>query len=198
MLKPDVDLTAWYLESAAWFRRMGFFRDHAALSDAELAAVLRAGVIRQYDVPMLAEGLHDPQAADLVLLQQDARRVWHEHLEGVNPGDGRYVAAVQGWAKISRGYFKPDAVREIWTDERLAVEIDLDGKTHVFRRGRVRHILDTALVREINSLIKGGPLRFESFDNLGMPDVVIALTTADRHRLLTERGWRFLNLFCTG
>ena len=185
------DLESWYIDSARYFRAMGFFSKYSGSSDEELALRLRDDVCRQWDEPFPAGSEKDPQLADMYLLSTDGERVWCADLESVYPGENAYVQFLDGLTAISRGAFTPRDIREQWKGERGPVEVSFTsgGKRYNFIH-QGGDILDPSIIRTVNGAIKDSGIAFGVCDNLGMPSFVLALTRDERARLAT-RGWKF-------
>ncbi len=189
MLQKDVKF--WYVDTARFFRAMGFFSKYSTLSDEDLARRLEADVCMQWDEPCPSGAEKDPQLADMYLLSTDAARIWCADLESVYPGESAYVRFLNGLAAISRGTFSPRDITEQWKGERGPVEVGfiVDGKRHIFIH-KGGDMLDPSIVRTVNGAIKGTGISFADCDNFGMPGFILALTHDELGRL-AARGWKF-------
>lgn len=185
------DIKNWYIDSARYFRAMGFFSKYAGLADEELASRIEDEVRMQWDEPCPTGAEKDSQLADMYLLTTDRERVWHGDLEFVQPGENAYLQFLNGLAAISRGAFRPADIVEQWKGERGPVNIEFTagGKRYQFVH-KGGDMLDPSIIRTINDAIKSSGVRFVVCDDLGMPNFIMALT-GDEKAKLAARGWKF-------
>lgn len=181
-------------DAVHFFQALDFYAAYRGLPEEELLERVERDRTAQLDEPLPLGPGADRQAADMLLLLGDGRRVWWRDLECALPGANAYVAALTEWAAVSRGAFAPTAVAETWRGDRGPAEITFtfDGAEHrVVHPARAGDFLEIGILRDINRLLRPGAPRFAVCDNLGMPNFVVALTAAEQRRLQGERGWTF-------
>jgi hypothetical protein len=179
------------LDCARFYRGLGFFAKHASLSDEELADELDR--IRQEDW----EYHLDPnnRMDEMVLASWDEDRVWWEDAyEWLGELGTMYTDALQGWARISRGAFRPTDIVETWAspDGPVDVEFAMDGVRYRFAPAieGSPETLDTNLLGALNALIAPTNLHFEAVDTTDQTAYLVVVTAEER-AALARRGWPF-------
>ncbi len=186
------DSGAWLREALPYYRALGFFAGERHSSDTDLAATVRAYHGADWDDVVLEA--EDMATADQWLLMADTARVWFHDLEGVYRGENAYAVSLQEWATISRDAFTPAEIAETWESDRgpVNVSFSLHGRRHTFVHADGHDdFINLRIVRMINQLLTPAPYRLEAADNLGDCRFIVALTSEEKHRLRTERGWSF-------
>lgn len=177
------------LECARFYRGLGFFAKHASLSDDGLADELER--IRRE----VWEGDLDPDdsLAEIVLASWDKDRVWWEDAyEWLGDLETMYTDALQGWARISRGAFRPTDIVETSAgpDGPVTVEFTMDGVRYRLSPEEEGETLDVNLLGPINALIAPSGLRFVQVDSTDQTCILVAVTPAEK-AALAVRGWTF-------
>jgi hypothetical protein len=153
----------------------------------------RAAMLRGWNAIIPIDASDNPQFADMFLLAECSALVWWNDLERVYPNTNGYADLLREWAAVARGAFAPEGIEETWAaDQRSAVvAFTLNSAGHRFTHDEHNgDFVDMAILRLINSLIRSTPYQFEICD-MGMPNFVLALSSAEKSRLKNERGWRF-------
>ncbi len=151
--------------------------------------------------------------ADCLLLGYDTNRIWWEDLEQeIFPGDDTYKRVFQEWSDISRGVFLPIHIEEIWEAEEgpMQIEILLAGERDrlvprryeqetEYEEAEYNEWIDLELLHQINQILARTDVlqykgtRYEihlAFDQTGY---VLALTPAEKTKLMLERSWKFVD-----
>jgi hypothetical protein len=176
------------VEAVSALRRLDFFAERIG-SDAEVAAA----VLDDYRASWGHDPADDEPLLDPELLRFDPDRVWWEDTEAdVGPGNDAYVAAIEGWAAISRGALRPSRIAEVWDPASGMVRIILSqgAVTHEIRARDLADYLDMGVLDGLNSIIASSPLRFRMHAAFDQTAFVIVCDERER-RLLEERGWSF-------
>lgn len=176
---------AWLRQSVQYFRDFGFL----SITDEQAKAAL----LRGWDAIIPADAGDNPQFADMFLLSECRAPVWWGDLERIYPNANGYADLLREWTAIARGIFTPAEIVEMWAVDQKSAEV-------VFTLNAVRHrfihaerngdFVDMAIVKFINGLIQNTLFQFEICD-MGMPNFVLVLNTAEKSRLKNERGWKF-------
>lgn len=177
-------------ESVQALRALGFFADRAGTDDEVAAAV-----VDEYREMWGGDPDDDGDLLDLDLLRFDPDRVWWEDTEvDVLPGNDAYLEALDGWAAISRGALRPEAVSESWDSPTGPVRIRLsqDGIQHEIVARHLDDYLDMGVLDGLNRVIAKSSYRFRIYTPFDQTAFVIVCDERER-RLLEERGWSFAN-----
>jgi hypothetical protein len=179
-----------------FYRELGFFQQHHTLSDAELAD--RIEIYQRKAFHSSYNPTND--IPDLLLLSYDMERVlWEPLHKSTNWSRKAYITTLQELAKISRGAFLPQAIKEIWGGRRGPIWVDflLAGESHRLQPLYNESWIDLDILREINRLIGETDYRFEVCDGATLrvdhEGYILALTANEKQRLEQERGWRFMD-----
>ena len=175
----------WLLDALAFYRALGFFAVDRALSNEALAEKIEQLHREEW-------GDFDPtdRVADLDLLRLDPDRVWCDDIGDLAlKGNDTYVEILKGWARISRGAFRPEGVREVWTGEGGQVEVrfSLGGQKRMLRPVVYEDgAVDYEILDAVNRWIRGSGLQFEVLET--PPFMIVAVTEGEKHELL-RRGF---------
>lgn len=132
---------------------------------------------------------------DLEILKWDEDRVWWHDLEGeVFAGNKVYVAMLKNLARISRGFFQPQAISEVWDSEEgpLQVNFSLNNELCNIQPTYMTDWIDINIVREINMLLATNDFKFEivwTGDQMGF---ITMLSSLEKKNIRSQRGWNFL------
>ncbi len=120
---------AWFSSTLEYYQGLDFFRgaDLAMPADLDVDLFLewKGHISRGEKVP-------GPRH-EMTLLSLDKTRAWHFDPEiDETPGTDVLEEVVAGWARISRGHFKPANIRAEWVTPSKVVEVhfDLGGQHH--------------------------------------------------------------------
>ncbi|HEU5088271.1 MAG TPA: hypothetical protein VFT99_12525 [Roseiflexaceae bacterium] len=195
-MRADLATENWALESIRYLRELEFFADWQARSDAAILASIREWYGDEYDA--IRPQMRSVAEADQMLLWPDRQRAWGRDLEGVYPGENSYVSALTEWAAVSRGAFTPTGMSEDWHSPNgpVVVSFTFRGQRHTFTHADGRNdFLDLSLLALLNRLIGDTPYQFACSDDFLLDcRFVVTLTTRERHRLQSERGWNFCSI----
>jgi len=177
------------LDCARFYRSFGFFAQHAALTDEQLADELDR--IRQEEW----EWHLDPNTPmdQVILAGWDKDRVWWEDAyEWLGDVETMYRDALQGWARISRGAFRPTEIVETWSgpDGPVTVDFTMDGRRYRLSPEASGETLDTNILGAINGLIVPSGLRFVAVNTTDQTTRLVVVTPAEQDAL-ARRGWPF-------
>lgn len=186
MLTHNAD---WLIESIKYFRNLGFFSEHASLTDLQLE-------LRLQELAKTRHGVIDPndELADLILLSLDDKRVWWDDTEAdVCRENQVYAETLRAWSSISRGAFVPEDIRESWSGEKGPVEVTfrVRGRPVTLRPKYMNDYININILRPINSLVGGTEIQFALHAIFDQTAFVVALTKDERSNLIQHRGWRF-------
>ena len=177
------------LDCARFYRRLGFFARHAALSDEALADELgRIGRDEWKGALDPAKPMHQ-----IVLASWDKDRVWWEDAyEWLGDLETMLTDALQGWARISRAAFRPTEISESWAspDGPVTVEFAMYGVRYRLTPEAEGETLDLNLLGPINALIAPSGTRFVGVDSTDQTSILVAVTPAEQ-AALARRGWPF-------
>jgi hypothetical protein len=184
------DSQLWFLEAIRYFRAFGFFEDYH-ISDDELGEAIK--LYWQGDWNDFLAGVSESPSADQLLLIADTQRVWWHDLEGVYRGADYYISALNDWAAISRGQFRPTQIEEGWRSDNSPVEVTfaMNGKRYTFVH-RSGDFLDHGILKLINQALARTPFRYEVANDYGDSNWIVVLEQDEKKRLMVERGWHFL------
>ena len=120
----------WFRETVRFYRQIGFFEEHKALSENDLVETLRRFMREAYYEPP------DPSSrfADPEVMRLDDDRVWWEDLEAdVCAENEVYSEVLTRLAGISRGALTVVDVGERWESDEgpITVEFTAKGKRRV-------------------------------------------------------------------
>ncbi len=179
------------LDCARFYRGLGFFATHANLADEALADELERIRRDEWQRDLEPGDVMD----ELVLAHWDEDRVWWEDAyEWLGDLDTMYTECLRGWARISRGTFRPTDIVETWTSTRGPVTVDftMDGLRYRFAPVIDASVetVDTNLLGPINGLIAPSGLRFTAVDTTDQTSYLIVVSQAEREAL-ARRGWPF-------
>lgn len=148
--------------------------------------------------------------ADCFLLACDANRIWWEDLEqDIYFGDDIYKRVIEEWSRISRGVFLPAHIEEIWETEEGPMQIEMLLSGERYRLIPNRHEenpeefngwIDLELLSQINEILDKTDIfqrkgyRFEVHQAFDQTGYVLALNSAEKTKLMQERGWKFMDL----
>ena len=175
----------WLVQVAQYYRRNDFFEQYSHLSDEQLADELES--LRREDE---CAGGQFRQRGDWEVIQYDHKRILTEDLDclyGDDPGSYSFhhaVATIQKWASISRGIFQPVAIKDVGS---YLIEFTFNGKQHTVDPWED----PCKLAPQLNSLIVQTNYQFEIW-NLYPTYLVTALTSDEKAKFKTERGWSFI------
>ncbi len=176
-------------ERVAALRAIGFFADRAALSDERLAAEVETGILDLYGDGVLS----DQSFLDLLVAEQDARRVWWRDLEAdVGRGGEVYALTLDEWAVISTGAFTPSDISESWASETgpVTLRFTLDGTHHTLQPAYLEDWIDPTILGPINDLIAASGRRYTLVQAFDQTAYLLA-PTPDERTALEARGWCF-------
>lgn len=180
----------WVMQTAAYFRELGFFAREAGLSDEELATKIEDVYAAEWGGEFDATSPH----ADYFILKADADRVWWQDTEADVCGENKvYEQVLPEWGRISGGSFTPSDITEVWEDEEgpVTVEFAQDRRRHLVEPEYVEDYIDMGIITEINELIGPSERRFELADTGDQTAFLICLSSDEKTRLIRERGWKF-------
>jgi hypothetical protein len=178
---------AWLAAKVADLRALGFFQLY------ESNATAAAGLLDDFTSEWGRQPEPDEPNLELLLTRFDETRVWWEDTEAdVAPGNDAYVGALQGWARISRGAFAPDEIREEWLGEDgpLLVHVRLGDRQIALMPRDLNDYLDMSLLGQVNALLSGSPYRLRMYTPFDQTAFVVTLN-ANEQRQLEARGWSF-------
>lgn len=189
----DESSLRWLLAVVGYYRPLEFFRDYDGRSDRDTALALADLYQRAWDAPV------DPasELAELELLALDDSRVWWEDTDaGWTHGDGTWEWVLEGWARISRGAFRPQRIEERWItggagQERTVVRFQLAGQWIDLHPQTEAGFLDLNILYHLNVHLKESGLRFEMVEPFDETAYLLALRRDEKQRM-EVRGWRFL------
>ena len=179
------------LDCARFYRGLGFFAKHTALTDEQLADELERIRREEWERHLDPNDFMD----QFVLASWDKDRVWWEDAyEWLGDLETMYTDALRGWARISRGAFRATDIVETWAspDGPVSVEFTMDDAR--YRLAPViegsPETLDTNLLGPVNALIAPSGLRFVAVDTTDQTTCLVVVTPAEREAL-ARRGWPF-------
>lgn len=180
----------WLLQSVQYFRSLGFFAEHAALSDSQLAEHLTQAAMERH-------GVIDPanQLADLMLLSLDEQRVWWDDTEADVCAENQvYVDTLTRWSKISRSAFMPENIRETWDGEHgpVHVEFEHNGKKIALHPRFQHDYIDLNILQSINKVVADTGIQFRVHAIFDQTAFIVALTQDEKRKLEKDRGWKFV------
>lgn len=188
----DDSVLQWLVDAVRFYRSLEFFRDYEGRADRDVAIALADLYQRAWDAPV------DPasELAELELLALDDSRVWWEDTEaGWTHGDGVWEWVLEGWARISRGAFRPQQIEERWApgsgSGHTVVRFQLGGQWIDLRPQGEAGQLDLNVLYHINIHLKNSGLRFEMVEPFDETAYILALHREEKQRM-EARGWRFL------
>jgi hypothetical protein len=182
-----------YLDAIRFYRSLGFFSKRASMSDEQLTKKVTEEIIREWDATFPGGVKFSRQLADLFVLMTDNSRVWFSDLECVYPGENAYIQFLSELKSISRGSFSPENIKETWHTPRGPVDVEF-----MLNKAPCKFIhdpgdmIDTKIIKYLNTLIKSSGINFEISDALGMPNFIIALKKEEKDIIERERGLKFL------
>ena len=177
------------LDCARFYRGLGFFAQHASLTDEALADELERIRREEWEWHLDPDRTED----QLTLASWDKDRVWWEDAyEWLGDLETMYTDALLGWARVSRGAFRPTDIVETWAspDGPVTVEFTMDGVRYRLtpKIEGSPETLDLDVLGPINALIAPSGLRFQEVDTTDQTTCLVAMTPAEREAL-ARRGW---------
>lgn len=185
------DQGVWLKGFIACFLPLGFFSDKSGYQHGRLQRWLTETIASEWGEPIEAIAATDRQA-DIFALCCDRTRVLTVSADGVYPGENAYLEVVEGCARIAPDLFRPRAIREQWRDDNAHVEFTVADKVYRFVSNGSKY-LDAAIVHTVNQAIAHSGCRYVVSDELGMPNVFMALKREDIARLKRDRAWSLWN-----
>lgn len=185
--EPQETPRAFLLDCARFYRGLGFFAKHASLTDEQLADELERIRREEWERHLDPSRIMD----QMVLASWDKDRVWWEDAyEWLGDLDTMYTDALQGWARISRGAFRPTDIAETWEGDEGPVTVDftMDGSRYRFNPEFSGETLDVMILGPINGLIAASGYRFVGVDSTDQTSYLVVLTPAEQ-KALAVRGW---------
>ncbi len=186
-MSPTIE--QWLLDSVRYFRTLGFFQNQPQ-ADEELARLEGERLEQEWDGEWNPSWEHP----DLFLLAHDAQRVWWMDMEADVCRDNHvYIDTLREWGSISRGAFEPEAIREEWNSDKgpIFVTFRHKNKPSSISPKFWGDFIDTEILRELDQIIQGTGIRFEPHANFDQTCFIVALTSDEKRRLRSERGWKF-------
>lgn len=180
------------LDCARFYRGLGFFAKHTALTDEQLADELERIRREEWEWHLDPDRIED----QLTLASWDKDRVWWEDAyEWLGDLETMYTDALRGWARISRGAFRPTDITEAWAggEGPVTVEFSMDGVRYRLapKIGEATaESLDTNILAGVNGLIAPSGTRFVAVDTTDQTTCLVVVTPAEREAL-ARRGWPF-------
>lgn len=175
----------WVIQTVQYYRQIGFFLQHSALSDEKLANTLKYLCCKE---AYITGGKFDGRG-DWEIICYDHQRILRvsiDAIRGDDPGEYSFefaVATLQAWANISRGTFQPIDIRDVGE---YLVEFTLNGSRYTLNPWEDPY----QLAPKINPMIAQTGYQFELWDLY--PDCLITvLTGEEKQRLQTEKNWFF-------
>jgi hypothetical protein len=199
----------WIVEAVRYYRGLGFFSEHAALSDEALAQHVESLIEDEWGEtftadqsgPMVVDEWGDTltspenvRFAELTLLRADSARVWWEDTEAdVCAANQVYVETLRAWAGISRGAFSPREITETWESDEgpITVRFTLDGDERTLHPEYLDDWLDMEILVPLNGWLRHTGYAFELYEAFDQTAFLVVLTPDEKQRLERERGWRF-------
>lgn len=189
-LPPAVDATV--AERVIALRGIGLFGDRASLDEDALVAEVTAGISDIWGE--IETGNTDVlPLLDLIVAEQDQKRVWWRDLEAdVADGNDVYAATIEELAAISVGALQVDDIEERWDapDQAPTIRLTIDGQGLEIRPTWIEDWIDPSILVALNEAIAGSGRRFELYKAFDQTAFVMVLTDAER-KALESRGWCF-------
>ena len=206
---------AWLLRHIAFYRGLGFYQGQGSFDEEQEPigrlddAGLAARIIEAWGGIPATPGW-DPTDYDRFFLATDSDRVWDQDLEcDAVSGNGAYVQAIQGWARISRGAFQPESIQEKWGPARkvsgtlakdpptdsVTVALTVSGHPHEWVVDHYDDWLNPIFLEDVNGLLASSPIRFCAFPPRDQTMTLIALTAAERATIESARAPGLTNPF---
>ncbi|MBI3928570.1 MAG: hypothetical protein HY319_23730 [Armatimonadetes bacterium] len=182
-----MDVRTWLTELVAFYRRFGFFGAYRKASDED--------AVRQLVQLQAPRGGFEPGVprADLQALRWDTTRVWTEDPSlQITPGSRAYVKTLAEWSRISRGAFLPRGLTESWDQNRIWLDLAIDGEPAGFEAlDAGDNLIDLEMVKDVNNLIKHPYYRLEIIENDKQIVSIMVLTAEEKIQIERARGLPF-------
>jgi Pentapeptide repeats (9 copies) len=142
------DIKNWVIQTVQYYRQIDFFLQHSALSDEELANILKHLCRKE---AYITGGKFDGRG-DWEVIRYDLQRILGVSLDAIRGDDpGEYsfefaVVTLQSYANISRGLFQPIDIRDV---SEYLVEFTLNGSRYTLNPWEDPH----QLALQINPLL---------------------------------------------
>lgn len=209
------DARAWLVAKVRAYRAFGFFQSkedrgrvtgdepgfrhvpiglplaaYGRMDDAQVADVILRRHEAEWGQPF------DPEEDDAAVrvAEHDAWRMARIDAECVAHGEDAYVDVLLALARISRGGFRPEDVRESWDapeDGPVRVSFTLEGEPREIALDVSGDYLDDRVVDDVNMMLVGQGWRFERVETGDQSMLLVALSPRERRALEEEHGWRF-------
>lgn len=183
----------WMSEFIRYFSALGFFKSYSQLDENALADKIMEKRLKGTRVafnPLLS-------AIEVRLLCVDRERLYKPDLESnIIEANQVYVKFTEKLARISRGAFEPEQIKEIWKGENgpILLEFVLDGKKRSIVPKYLGNRIDIRIISTINDMILPKNVRFEiSYDN-HHSSCLIVLSPEEKENLIIDRNWKFEDL----
>lgn len=182
-------LAQWALEGVRYYRPLGYFSPRSAATDEDLASmVARRAQEEVGDNPYRLPGPY----LDSILLQADPALLYPppDYEWDANAENQRHEEAIQEWARVSRGAFRPQNVKETWAGVNgpVTIEFDHDGARQLIHADLNEIGPDRKILREINRIIEPSGYQFWTFGTDCVEGLALALTQDEANRIKEERG----------
>ena len=179
---------AFVLDVVHFLRGLGFFAGLAGRSDEDAAAALWAEHREKW------EGHLRPidRLSEMVIGSWDEDRVWWEDVEWMGDLETMYPDVLQGWARISRGAFRPTDIVQSCEDPEgpVTVEFTAGGQRHRLVSESFGDWIDSSILDYVKRLVAPSGLELADVDTTDQTAFLVAVTPAEKARF-SSRGWRF-------
>lgn len=168
--------------------KLGFFADSAHLSIQERVVAIKAAYEARHGRPYtMSDDFRDPRLAAL-----DPTRVWWRDAEAdVAQGNHVYSDVLAEWAKISRGLFVPEDVRETWSSPEGPIEVVFrhQGESYTLHPTFDHDWLDFDALGRVNACLTDHEFMTV---HTGDQTAFVVCCTVDEGVKLQDRGWPIL------
>lgn len=181
---------SWLIGAVRDYRAAGFFAEHRASSDEELAGELAGEHGDEW-----GEELPPPDAPpvlrEILILEKDRLRTWWLDPEAdAVAGNDSYVTLLDRLGELSGGSFRPEGAEESWGGDPLrpTVTFSFEGRERELRPEVRGDWIDLRVLAAINQLLADDQRRFYTLTPDDQTALVLALTTEERSLIEATRG----------